>query len=316
MASGAAAGAHQAGEAVVGVDGAAGSVAGSVAYLNVLASWAVAMRAENKSAKTIRTRHYGITALANRADPLTATADQVREWLADQGSAWTRATYYATARAWFAFLVAERLRVDDPTAGIRRPREPRRVPRPVPARDLAWCLADTASMPRGDGDAGPCHLHAYLVLSAYAGLRVHEIAKIRGEDVTSSGLRVLGKGNREDVIPTHPLVWALAQSMPRRGWWFPSPRAHRGHVLANTVSQQMSRYFREVGVEATAHMVRHSFGTRVIEASGRDLVTTQQLMRHESPRTTVGYLLVSDERRRAVILGLDGPDGASLGGVA
>jgi len=263
-------------------------------FVELLTSWRVSLAAEGMSAKTIRTRHYGVTAMSNHFDPVTATTEQVRSWLADQRSGWTRATYHGTARAWFAYVVEQGDRTDNPMAVIRRPREPRRVPRPVTDEDLETAI-----------DQAVGNVRAFLLLAAYAGLRVHEIAKLRGEDITAKHIRVLGKGNREDVIPTHPLVWELAQQMPRRGWWFPSPRSQRGHILSNTVTQQISRYFTELGIDATAHMVRHTFCTRVLEASGRDIVRTQRLARHASPRTTVGYLFVSDEDLRDVIFNLD-----------
>jgi integrase/recombinase XerD len=261
----------------------------------LLAAWRTALRAEARTRDTIDTRVYGVTSLAKTCDPVHATTDEVRAWLADQRSPWTTRTYFVTARRWYAFLLERGARADDPTAVMRAPRLPKRVPRPLDAAALEQCLADAQGV-----------TYAYLLLGAFEGLRVSEIARVRGEDVTRAGIRVRGKGGREDVLPTHPLVWELAQGMPRRGWWFPSPNARRGHVLAGTVSTHLSRYFAEVGVDGTAHMLRHSFGTRVLAASGRDLLTTSQLMRHENPATTAGYLLVDDAHRAAVIHGLPG----------
>lgn len=257
----------------------------------VLERWKTVMRAEGFTEQTIHTRHYGITSLGNFTNPLTATRADLQTWLAThRGSEWTLSTYFATLRRFYAFLVVEGIRADNPVTDMRAPRQPRRVPKPLDEPTLYACLADT----RGN-------LHDWIVLAAFAGLRVHEVAKIRGEDVTEADLRVRGKGGREDLLPTHPLIWEIAQQRPTRGWWFPSPRAQYGHILAATVSEQMSRYFTERGIRATAHMLRHSFGTRVLAASGRDLVTTQQLMRHSNPATTVGYLLVEDSHRRDVV---------------
>jgi integrase/recombinase XerD len=273
-------------------------------FERLLGKWRTALRAEGRTADTIRTRHYGLIALArdlpDGSDPIHATTDELRVWLAAQDSAWTVRTYFVTARSWFGFLRAERVRKDDPTAGMKAPRMPRRTPRPLDEAALQVCLAQAEG-----------HVRAYLVLGAFEGLRVSEIARTRGEDVTRAGIRVRGKGGREDVLPTHPLVWELAQGMPRRGWWVPSPMREGAHVAPDTVSRSLSRYFRDMGINGTAHMLRHSFGTRVLEASGRDLLTTSQLMRHENPSTTAGYLLVEDEHRRAVVHRLSNGGGAA-----
>jgi integrase/recombinase XerD len=47
-----------------------------------------------------------------------------------------------------------------------------------------------------------------ILLAALAGLRVHEIAKICGEDVDidSRTLRVTGKGGRTETLPRHPIL--------------------------------------------------------------------------------------------------------------
>lgn len=259
----------------------------------VLRGWGVAMRAANHTSATIRTRLGAIGSLRKAGvDPIGASTGDLRAWLAGYGG-WTTVTYTAAARAWCAYLVAEGLRDDDPTAGLPRPRQPRRTPRPVAREDLDAVLAAA----RGDA-------RAFVILAAYAGLRCSEIARLRGEDVTAAALLVEGKGGREDWLPTHPRVWVLAQEYPRRGWWFPSP-TRPGPVHANTVSKALSRLLRAVGVRGTGHQLRHTFVTAAYRASGRDLLTTQRLARHESPSTTAGYARVEDELARAAVLALE-----------
>ena len=54
--------------------------------------------------------------------------------------------------------------------------------------------------------------HAYLLLALYAGLRVSEIAALRGEcfDLTAGIVIVKGKGGRVDTLPLHPKLVTLA----------------------------------------------------------------------------------------------------------
>lgn len=251
------------------------------------------MRAANHTRATIKTRAGAIGSLRQAGvDPIGASADDLRDWLS-RYSGWTTVTYAAAARSWFGFLVAEGVRVDDPTATLHRPRQPRRTPRPVSDAELEVAL-----------DAATGHLRAFVILAAYAGLRCSEIARTRGEHVTRDALLVCGKGGREDYIPTHPRVWVLAQSYPRRGWWFPSPN-RPGHLHPNSVSKALSRHFDALGIRATGHQLRHTFVTRTYRTSGRDLLTTQRLARHESSATTAGYARVEDELARAAVLALE-----------
>lgn len=261
---------------------------------DVLYLWRTAMRAANCTPATIRTRTGAVGSLRRAGyDPIGASTHDLREWLG-RYSGWTTCTYVSAARAWYGWLVAEGIRGDDPTVNLARPRQPRRTPRPVSAADLEAALLASVG-----------HVHAYVTLGAYAGLRCSEIARMRGEHVTPAAMLVRGKGGREDYLPTHPRVWLLAQTYPRRGWWFPSWSDERRHVNPNSVSKALSRLFDDLDVRATGHMLRHTFVSRAYRASGRDLLTTQRLARHESPSTTAGYAQVEDVLARAAVLALD-----------
>ena len=51
----------------------------------------------------------------------------------------------------------------------------------------------------------------------------------------------------------------------------------------------------------TAHSLRHTAGTNVMELTGNNVFVTQQYMRHESPTTTEIYLHVDTEQQEADI---------------
>jgi len=61
----------------------------------------------------------------------------------------------------------------------------------------------------------------------------------------------------------------------------------RDHA-AHEVSLAISAYLRRLGVPASAHQLRHWFGTSIY-GSTHDLRLTQELMGHQSPVTTAGY---------------------------
>ncbi|WP_292990653.1 tyrosine-type recombinase/integrase [Mycobacterium sp.] len=142
-----------------------------------------------------------------------------------------------------------------------------------------------------------------IVLAAYAGLRVHEIAKVRGEDVDLDRrvLRVTGKGARTDEIPMHSVMLAAALTMPKRGWWFPANSRRPGdHVHPKSVSDIIGNAMRRAELSGTPHSLRHWYATTLVEG-GADIWTVKELMRHANLQTTAIYVRVADTRRQEAI---------------
>lgn len=128
---------------------------------------------------------------------------------------------------------------------------------------------------------------------------------MRGEDVTERSIYVRGKGDKAASVPTHPILWDLAQDYPRRGYWFPPRRAGstKLHVDSTTVTSTVTHHFAALGIEGSCHRGRHTYATRLLR-SGANLRVVQTLMRHESLTTTARYCAVDEDERMAAVLGL------------
>jgi integrase/recombinase XerD len=260
--------------------------------------WEAWMRAAGRSPQTIKTRLSGIETLCRHAGVTSVTAitaEHVTAWLGDCEAPWTRCTYWMTVRCWVTWALAEGIICADPTARLAKPRTPKCVPRPVSDAVIRALLngEDPADKARSNpfGTTTIPRVRAYVALAALARLRVSEIAKVRGEDVDPAGwLYVDGKGGTRCAIPLHPQLATIAKTMPPVDWWFP----HNGtHVSGEWVSTCIRRALRAVGSTATAHQLRHSFGTAVLRSS-HDLRVTQELLRHSSPASTAIYTQVAD----------------------
>jgi integrase/recombinase XerD len=183
-------------------------------------------------------------------------------------------------------------------AGLPRPKAPKSSPRPITDQQLRDLLAVRMHK----------RTRVMILLAAFAGLRVHEIAKVRGEDVDPMArtLRVTGKGNVTATLPLHPLLVQAARDMPRRGWWFPGNSRRPGQPIrsrgvADVIGMAMDR----AGIPGgTAHRCRHWYGTKLV-ADGADLRTAQTLLRHANLNTTAIYVQVSDPKRVEAIDRLD-----------
>lgn len=261
----------------------------SVTWLN---RWRVSMTAEDLSDRTVCERvrvveqieaQSGVGAL--ELDPYTITM-----WLSDKGSVATRQTYYCHLVAWFKFLVRMDARVDNPMDKITSPRRRPSLPRPVYLHEINRVLA-YPYLRQANRDR--------ILLGALAGLRVHEIAKIHGSDIdlTEGTLHVVGKGRKAAIIPLHPDLLEMAHRYPRDDYWFPSP-VHAGQpVSGRSVSDAISHAFGQVGLNATAHQLRHFYATTLVE-KGVNIRIIQSLMRHENLNTTAMYAKVSPKLQR------------------
>ena len=260
-------------------------------------AWEASMQVQGLSARTITERIRVITQIATTTgtDPAALTPQTISTWLATLPTAATKNAYFTVLRAWSKWLVQSDHRVDDPTTRVPKPRTPAGHPRPVTDTQLDAVLA----LPlRQD-------TRTKIILAAYAGMRVHEIAKIRGEDISpvAETITITGKGGRTDTLPAHQLILQQANLYPRRGLWFPSPKDPAVPVRAKTVSRVISDAFDRADAPATAHQLRHYFATSLLRA-GTDSRVVQSLMRHESLATTGRYLAVDVEQQRNALSGL------------
>lgn len=265
----------------------------------VVDDWALWMRARGLSKRTVHERARMVRRVAEASDvsPDVLSSRQLLTYLARSGVGQsTRANYHVALSAWCRWLVEQGIRSDNPMATVPRPKIPRRRPRPVETAHLERLLS--SRMHR--------RTRTMVILAAFAGLRVHEIAKIRGEDVDHMGKRlyVVGKGGVDEWLPLHPRIAREARNYPRKGYWFTTyignEEAQTGPVLPASVSAIMSIAMSRAGIPGTAHSLRHWYGTQLVR-SGADLRTAQTLLRHASLQTTQIYVAVGEDRRAEAI---------------
>ena len=203
---------------------------------------------------------------------------------------WTALTYHSHLSSIYKWQVEQGLLETNPMATVRRPPTPEPKPRPLSPSQVVAVL---------DGTQG--HLRSWMLLALLAGLRRHEIAKFRGEDIDQTSIFVDGKGGKEALLPSHPDLWHLAQEYPRKGFWFPSPVRPGETYSPDHVSGQIADRFRAVGIErGSIHRLRATFGTNLLR-SGVNIRVVQKLMRHSSLAATEHYLGVDDNELVAAI---------------
>jgi integrase len=249
---------------------------------HTLESWRRDLLADGYAHRTVTARLDVVRMTARRAgvEPAGLQRQHIVTLLAAQTyKAWSRRTYLQHLAAWADWIGRPEL-VD----GIRRPPVPFAHPDPVPEADLQRLMRHLSDHPRE---------LAWVTLGAYAGLRAAEVGRLQGTHVNAGTLRVQGKGGRIDTLPVPPVL-----DRALRPW--ADVDGPLWSVTSGTVSTIIRRKAAEIGLRMRFHQLRHRFGTAVYRTT-RDLLLTQRLMRHASPKTTAGYAALADEDARLAV---------------
>lgn len=141
---------------------------------------------------------------------------------------------------------------------------------------------------------------AALMLCYGAGLRISEAVAVRVSDIDSQRMLIRivhGKGGKDRYAMLSPRLLAVLRSYWRAArpadHLFPSWRTNR-HINVSALSQACRDASRRCGwsKRITAHMLRHSFATHLLE-SGTDTRVIQVLLGHSRIDTTARYTQVA-----------------------
>ena len=154
---------------------------------------------------------------------------------------------------------------------------------------------------------------AVVVLMFYTtGLRLSELANANREDIAAdfSHIRVLGKGNKERIVP---LLRSMAEILKKYFSQNSSQNICIGQKKAlilskneerlsqRTLQRIVDRVLKGAGIQGktSPHVLRHTFATHLLN-EGADLREIQELLGHSSLKATQVYTHTSIERLREV----------------
>lgn len=217
----------------------------------------------------------------------------------------------SAVRSWYSWLVSVGARPDNPAALLSGPKQPRSLPRRIPAHDMAAILrvhVDPAC-PQGSKEFAEEARDQAIIEFWYAcGSRISESSDLRLSDVDlSEGVaRLFGKGRKERIVPIHPICLEslgryLEQARPvllegrDSPYFFVSSRGRK--MGADVMRRMFKRTLRAAGVNEayTPHDVRHTFASDLLDG-GADLRSVQEMLGHASLSTTQVYTHVTTER--------------------
>ncbi|MBD8684627.1 site-specific tyrosine recombinase XerD [Pseudomonas sp. CFBP 13719] len=225
-------------------------------------------------------------------------------WRVEQGyKARSTARLLSGARGLYRYLLREKLIGADPTLQIDMPQLGKPLPKSLSEADVEALLqAPDLSEPIGQRD------RAMLEVLYACGLRVTELISLTLDQVNlrQGVLRVVGKGNKERLVPMgeEAVVWVERYLRDGRHELlggrpsdvvFPSQRGEQ--MTRQTFWHRIKHQAQVAGIakSLSPHTLRHAFATHLLN-HGADLRVVQMLLGHSDLSTTQIYTHVARAR--------------------
>lgn len=221
----------------------------------------------------------------------------------------------SSIRSLYKFLCKNEYLSSNPLLSVTTPKLDKKLP--------SFLMADeTARLMESIGTSTPLGLRdRALFETIYAGgLRVSEAVGLNmdGVDLRAASLRVLGKGNKERIVPIgREAVSALhhyisygrgrllqknRKAQPVTGGQAPLfLNRDGGRLSARSVRRSLNGYIQNLALakKVSPHTLRHSFATHMLD-NGADLRVVQELLGHANISTTQIYTHVTAERLKNI----------------
>ena len=201
----------------------------------------------------------------------------------------------SSLRTFYGFLLREGLAKDNPADGIRAPKSAKRLPKTLDQEQVGHLLDNNH-----EDDPLALRDQAMMELIYSSGLRLAELVSLDIDtiDFRDGEMVVIGKGAKARLLPVGaPAISAVRAWIKQRLSFVKNANekalfvnTHGRRVSARTVQQRLARAakLRGLGQHLHPHMLRHSFATHMLEASG-DLRAVQELLGHANLTTTQVY---------------------------
>ncbi|WP_374599319.1 tyrosine recombinase [Sphingosinicella sp.] len=198
----------------------------------------------------------------------------------------------SAVRRFFAFLVSEGLRADNPAGDLASPTKGRPLPKTLSREEVDRIFAvveEEAASPAG------LRLKALIELLYGSGLRATELVSLpRAAIKPGTPYAVLkGKGDKERMVPVSSrageavAVWA-ATLAPGEKYLFPSGKTHMSRVRLFQIVKTLAAAAGISPLRVSPHVLRHAFATHLLEG-GADLRALQSMLGHADIATTQIY---------------------------
>src|SRR5690554_610017 len=245
--------------------------------------------------------------------PVEVTTNHLRAFIHDLSkleiSEYTQARIISGIKAFYTYLLFEDKIQHDPTALLQAPKLGRKLPDTLSYQEINQLL-ESINLGQPEGHRN----RAMLEVLYSSGLRVSELTDLKIGNIYSEigFLRVIGKGNKERLVPIGKDALKYLELYINEVRRDQTPaKGYEEFVFLNRSGKKLSRVMifliikklvQEVGISKSVspHTFRHSFATHLIEG-GADLRAVQEMLGHESITTTEIYTHLDRDYLRQVL---------------
>lgn len=249
-----------------------------------------------------------------KKSPIMVTYEDLKHFISDLFdlglSARSQARVISGVKQFYSYLILEDEITKDPSELLEMPKIGKKLPVFLNLEEIdALQKAIDLSKPEG-------HRNKAILETLYScGLRVSELINLKFSQLffNEGFIRVIGKGNKERLVPVAPSVEreielyansvraTLTISKGHEDFVFLNRRGKQlTRVMIFTIIKQLSE---KIGLQKTIspHTFRHSFATHLIEG-GANLRAIQEMLGHESITTTEIYTHLDRSYLREAII--------------
>ena len=217
----------------------------------------------------------------------------------------------ASLRSFFKHLVVAGKIKESPAGNLGTPRREFRLPNFLSPDEVQKVVVAICDVPHPLAKA---RNRAWLELAYSSGLRVAETESLNVGDVDfwNGTVRVVGKGNKERIVPVGAeALAAIKDYLKFRGESISSPSSQAKALFINlrkgtrlttrAMHMVILEAARKAGLTRTIspHVIRHTFATHLLN-NGCDLRSVQEMLGHKNLSTTQIYAHVTTDRLRKV----------------
>lgn len=221
----------------------------------------------------------------------------------------SQAREISALRSFYRYLVYEKLIIEDPTQLIELPKISKKLPEVLSVTEIEKMIAQV-DLSKAEGERNK----AIVEIMYGCGLRVSEVIglKISQLHFEENYIRVIGKGNKERLIPIgQTAIDAIMAYLEGSRTKVKIKKGMEGILFLNRRGSALTRemifiIIKQLGLLAgiekniSPHTLRHSFATHLIEG-GADLRAVQDMLGHESITTTEIYTHLDHDYLRSTI---------------
>jgi integrase/recombinase XerC len=244
-------------------------------------------------------------------NPVDVSSQDVRAWIVTMlDSGMTAASLHrkiSCLRVFYRYLRKEGKIKNDPLEKLVLPKRKKRLPVFVSEESLSNLLD---SYEFGDDFSG-IRNRTIIEMLYNTGMRRSELIGLKNSDVDIAGetVRVLGKRNKERIIPlVRPFILRLSEYIKVRGdsgstdvneWFFVTDK--RNKLYDKYVYSVVKKYLTMVTTieKRSPHVLRHTFATHMLN-KGADLNSIKELLGHANLSATQIYTHNTFEKLKKV----------------